>query len=157
MQTQTAEEDYGEDIVSTLTAPGERKLSANPYAVNHCSAKQTDTTEFVHLLALASAIETMPGCFGALRKIKGELANGRAGLARSLWRRIMTRPDLSGDGGTAFDRFRDELKVILGTDPSTIDVPNHGALFDALALVDCKALAITSDPTPNEVAQEQAA
>ncbi len=150
VQTQTAEEDYGRDILPTLVTPDGRWLAANPYAANERSAAATGTAQYSSLDALAGEIAALGGAGGVLRQIRGELANGRLGVARALWRRMVTRPDL----GDRHERFKAALKTIIGDDPGTIDVPDHGALFDALALIDLKAI---SERAPAAELQEELA
>lgn len=138
-QTQTAEEDYGRDIAPTLATSDGTRLSGNPYAANARSAALTGTAEFGKLLALAGSIRDFRGSAGALRQIKGELANGRIGVARGLWRRLMTRPDLGERALAAQEAFQAAVQVLLGSKPVSVDVPDCGAIFDALGLIDIKA------------------
>ena len=134
VQTQTAEEDYLDDVLPTLETPDGRWLTANPYAANEASAAASGTTSVPRLSDLAAAIDGLSGGFAALRKIRGELANGRLGVARGLWRRLYQRAETEV-------ALREPLNQILGADPKSTDVPNTGALFDALALIDLGAYA----------------
>lgn len=139
IQTQSAEEDYG-DIGPTLITPDGRLLSNNPYAANLRSAARTGAPEFGKLLALASSIREFRGSAGTLRQIKGELANGKTGVARGLWRRLLTRPDLGDQEQAAQKAFEAAVEAILASKPVSNDVPDCGAIFDALGLIDIKAI-----------------
>ena len=150
VQTQTAEEDYADDVLPTLKTPDGRWLTANPYAADKESAAASKTLSFDTLTDLAKAIDALSGGFAAVRKIRGELANGRLGVARGLWRRLYARAETQ-------DALKVSLHAILGKDATSTDIPDSGALFDALALIDLGACAPPEPllPEPLLVAEAQ--
>jgi hypothetical protein len=135
VQSQTAEEDYGRHIHPTLEVRGEGALTGNPYAVGSW-ATETGGLEYCKLVALAKAIKALPGAGNTVRKIRGDIANGRTAPAKALWHRMFSRTDRDDSQNEKVTAFYAAFKDVFGSDLSEYDIPaNSGALFDALELI----------------------
>jgi hypothetical protein len=137
VQSQTAEEDYGEHIYPAL---GSTKLTENPFAVGKWES-DTGVLPFGMLLSLAGAIDALPGARGTLRTIRAEIANGRTSVARNLWHRMLTRTDWSNEQEEQLDAFKKAVRTCITDELTEYQVPDCGALFDALELIDVGTLA----------------
>lgn len=148
-QTATDPETYDE-ILKSRRDPGGLLHSANPYGVGG-RAKDLPCPSARSLLDLASAIEALPGAFGALRGIEGARAEGGLAEADRLWRNwrkaAARRSQALRDAvdqaliATGVSKIDDEAVSIARADATT-------AVFDALRLVDVGVVAAMRAPAP---------
>jgi hypothetical protein len=140
VQSQTAEEDYGRHIYPTLEVHGAGALTGNPYVIG-CWAADTGAMPYAKLTMFAETIKALPGARNTLRKIRGDIANGRAAPAMVLWHRLFSRSDRNENQDEKLTAFKSGYKEVFSSDLSAYEIPtNSGALFDALEMIDIGAL-----------------
>lgn len=133
VHTQTAEEEYADDILPHLCPPGLHPLAANPYVIDKAAGQALGCVTWERLAGLAEGIRAVRGAEGAFRGIRSELAKGplvRLDNANARWRRFWSRGGL--------DELAAAVAEAAGIADSDIRdaVPKAGVLFDALELID---------------------
>lgn len=133
VHTQSAEEDYADDIHPHLCPPGFHPLTANPYAINEEAGAALDCASWNRLVDLAAAITSVRGADGAFREIRSELAKGPAARldnAHARWRRFWSRDGLNDLAASLAAAARVSESGVRDA------VPEAGIVFDALELID---------------------
>lgn len=139
VHAQSAEEEYADDILPHLCAPGLHPLAANPYAIDKAAGEALGCATWDRLAGLADGIRAVRGAEGAFRGIRSELAKGplaRLDNANARWRRFWSRGGLDELAGAVA-----EAAGVTDISAMRDTIPKAGVLFDALELIDLEKAA----------------